>query len=529
VRLAFGFLLLLVFLAPGARAQQDNAGAKSARGDPVADAEAAIRRLNFGLLISHGLFSHEPPGVKCLTPEGRAPVVAGPSGTGQHNITPAVQEAWLYSQAYNRTIVSHPDYPDGDLCRVETTADGSSRRSLARLGSPARAVTQPPRDIFEAARRGSEEDVSRFLAGMPINGLDVFGMSALAWATARGNLPVVAHLASRGADPWGGSYGIGLSAVRISIVLGRAETFRRLLSLKPKPKPMPRWPAYMLSDAVASGNTEIVSHILAEPHEPYRDSGDLPPAETMALVLDRQPEKLVGGLAAANAARDVAMDRQPTSVADELLIKALDRSERLDLVLLALSKGANPNAKTGRAPWQTALGLAAQGFSPTAIDAVKTLLAAGADVNLMAGDRRPIWHAARTLQLGPVSSETKERATEIFRLLLQNGADPRLPNVDGKPPLWLMLFPRPHEPNTLDGSFMTAELLLLLAGAGMDVNALWNGRSVLAEVEKQAGPESPLAASLRQAGGAAIGTASGPVSDPRPAERGFRNDETGAR
>jgi hypothetical protein len=89
-----------------------------------------------------------------------------------------------------------------------------------------------------------------------------------------------------------------------------------------------------------------------------------------------------------------------------------------------------------------------------------------------------------------------------------------------------MLFPRFREPNTLDGSFMTAELLLLFAGAGMDVNALWNGRSVLAEVVKQAGPDSPLAASLRQVGGVAIGTASGPVADPRLAERRFRNDET---
>lgn len=532
MRLALAFALLAIASMglqreASAKGGQPREGQKPERGDPVADAARAAGNRQFGLLINGGPLSHHPLGVTCLTPNNRAPAVAGASGVGGDFMTPDMHAAWLYSQAYNRTIVAHPDYPDGDLCRVETTADGSSRRSLARLGSPARAVTQPPKDLFEAARRGSEEDVSRFLAGSPIDGLDVFGMSALAWATARGNLPVVAHLASRGADPWGGSYGIGLSAVRISIVLGRAETFRRLLSLKPKP--MPRWPAYVLADAVASGNTEIVSHILAEPHEPYRDSGDLPPAETMALVLDRQPEKLVGGLAAANAARDVAMDRQPTSVADDLLIRALDRSDRLDLVLLALSKGANPNATTGRAPWQTALGLAARGFAPTSIDAVKALLGAGADVNLMAGDRRPLWHAASTLKMGRLPDDTAERARAIFLLLIRHGADPKLSNVDGKPPIWSMLFPMTSAPNTLDGSFMTAELLALFVGAGMDVNALWNGRSVLTEVVTQAGQASPLALALRQAGAVGIGTASGPVAGSSRVEPRYRNDHTGAR
>jgi hypothetical protein len=491
MRLALGFVLLissLAWLAPVARAQPaqpSDAAQRVERGDPVAGAEAAAKSGEFGLFTNSGPLSYHPLGVTCLTPEGHAPAVAGPSGVDGDYMTPEMHAAWIYSQAYNRVIVAHPDYPDGDLCRVEAAGDGGSRRWIARLGSPVRAITQPPKDLFEASRRGTMDDVSRFLAGMPIDSLDGFGMSALAWATARGNLPVIEYLASKGADPWRSGSGIFFSAVRMSIALGRGETFRRLLALKPKPQP--RWPAYVLRDAVASGNTEIVRHILAEPHEPYGGFGDLPPAETVALVLDGQPKP----------------------VADDLLIRALERSENLDLVLLALSKGANPNATTGRAPWQTALGLAARGFAPTSIDAVEALLAAGADVNLMAGDRRPLWHAAWTLKLGPVSSETKERATAIFRLLLQNGADPKLPNVDGKPPIWSMLFPLIYAPDELDGSFMTAGLLALSVAGGMDINALWIGRSVLAEVVKQAGPDAPLAMWLRDAGAQEIGLAVG--------------------
>ena len=193
----------------------------------------------------------------------------------------------------------------------------------------------------------------------------------------------------------------------------------------------------------------------------------------------------------------------PKTTANDLLIRSVSSSgsDHIDSVRLALSQGADPNATTAPSGRRsTALGISAAGFNDTSLQAVRLLLAAGADVNLMSDDRRPIWQAANTMMLSRTWNEVDDRAKQIFLVLAHAGADLKLPNADGKPPIWSMLFPIKYDPGKLDPMFVTPDLLHLFVDNGMDINARWNGHLVLSEVERQAGPNSKLVQDLQACG-----------------------------
>lgn len=446
--------------------------------DPVAAAVAAARSGHFGLVVGGGWGSRMPPGIICFTPFGQAPATRADVSFGDV-ITPEVAASQSYATAYNRALVDQPGYPDADLCRAILPAEVSRRHSPSDVSRPARPVTGPPRTLFEAARRGKVADAKHFLPTQSINAVDGVGMTPLAWATARNNLPVVELLIAQAADPWAASDSSSGSSVYWAAKLGRTALFDRLVLLGYRPFKI--WPRRFVEAAAIGGSVQITRHILAEPHEPYQSAGNFPPAQTMALILADAPK----------------------TTANDLLIRSVSSSgsDHIASVRLALSQGADPNATTAPSGRRsTALGISAAGFNETSLQAVRLLLAAGADVNLMSDDRRPIWQAANTMMLSRTWNEVNDRAKQIFLILVHAGADLKLPNADGKPPIWSMLFPIKYDPGKLDPMFVTPDLLRLFVDNGMDINARWNGRLVLSEVERQAGPNSKLAQDLRACG-----------------------------
>jgi ankyrin repeat protein len=307
-------------------------------------------------------------------------------------------------------------------------------------------------------------------------------MSALAWAVARDNKPAIDLLMSFGANPWathkdelnGESY----PAIFWAAALGRRTEFERFA--KRPGRAFDEWPSHYLTAAMSGGDRQILEHLLAEPHQPVRFellNSPLPDAAIFEPVLKLQPE-----------------------LAEPLMFSAIESfNDRPDLVRLALAHGANANAFRS---YETALAKASGGIATHGIEIVDLLLKAGADPNLVSHRTRPIWQALQSMKLDESSIHWKPtgRARSKFNRLLASGADLNLPSWQGLPPIWFLLFPYSFDHTKLDASFVTPELLEMLASNGMDVNAEWNGKRVLGSVEARAGRDSELARTLRRLG-----------------------------
>ena len=111
----------------------------------------------------------------------------------------------------------------------------------------------------------------------------------------------------------------------------------------------------------------------------------------------------------------------------------------------------------------------------------------------------PIENLVGSMSIDGGRGQWTARARAIFLRLVAAGARLDLPDDQGRPPISFVLFPTRWDHWKLDSS-VTPELVELLAGHGMDVNATWEGKRVLSAVERQAGRESPLALTLRRLG-----------------------------
>jgi hypothetical protein len=192
--------------------------------------------------------------------------------------------------------------------------------------------------------------------------------------------------------------------------------------------------------------------------------------------------------------------RDNPSLADPLLLRAVEQEPRPDLVTLALAHGASPNARGQNSGDDPPLITAAHGFHAASVPIVDGLLRAGADPNIGGHWRRPLWTAVGTLHLDGQAGEADGYATAIFLRLLAAGADINLPDNQGRPPIWTLLFPYRWDHRRLDASFVTPGLLELLVRHGLDLNARQAGERVLPLVEARAGRTSELAVTLRRLG-----------------------------
>ena len=317
------------------------------------------------------------------------------------------------------------------------------------------------------------------LRSTAVDAVDPFAMTALAWAVARNNREAIETLLRAGANPWhAGAHPDWHNALFWAAALGRADLFERFARLPGRR--FEQWPHMYLTAALSGGEPAIVAGILAESHEPLRSwtlAGSLPSAALLDPVLRHSP-----GLAA------------------PLLREALTLEGRPDLVRLALSHGADPNAQPPQIGQATPLGMVATGIYPSSIESVDLLLRAGADPNMFSHRDRPTWVAIRILKLDGRDDEFDQRALTILDRLIAVGGDINLPNPDGRPPAWMLFFPYHHSPRQMDASFVTPALLERLVHRGLDLNARWRRERVLESVEAQAGRNSELAVALRRLG-----------------------------
>ena len=291
---------------------------------------------------------------------------------------------------------------------------------------------------------------------------------------------LLAVLLAAGASPWvGGASDYNADhegAAYWAAKLGRHMHSSRLA--KRPGRPFDSWPVRYVSAAMDGGDPLIFEQMLAEPHAKIRLellARPLPSAALLTTALRHQPE-----------------------LAQTLLFKALDYpGDRPDLVRLALTHGANPDAIDN---YETPLARAAKGIEPQSVEIVDMLLKAGADPNLPSHRTRPVWESVRMLKLDGDEGEVDARARAIFHRLAGAGADLKLPNWQGLPPIWFLMFPYHSDRTKLDASFLTPQLLEMLVQNGMDVNAELRGKRVLGPVEEQAGRDSELARTLRSLG-----------------------------
>jgi hypothetical protein len=444
--------------------------------DPAADAIAAAGRGEFGLIVTgDGRFIQEeqggrPGGIFCLTPYGGAPLTLMVYAHGDY-IQARDWKISEYVVAYNSTLVDLPTYPHAELCRVWATGDPLPRWEI---DAPVRPVSGPVRSLHEAARRGGAGDVDRFLRSTPVDTFDGMGMTALAWAVARGNRPAIEALQAAGADPWAEKTYWGQNAVFWAAAMGRQAEFERFVAMPGRK--WREWPAVYLNAALHGESRAIMDRMLAEPHAQFR--------------IEMQPKPLP-----APQLVEVMLESAARHYTD--LLREGVREDRPDLVGLAVSHKADTNLVIGS---DTPLGHAASGIRPMSENMVFTLLGSGADPNLISNRERPLWKAVNTLRLDGEETEVDKRAKRIFGRLIGAGADINLANDEGRPPVWFLLFPYRHQPRVLDASFVTPSLLDMLVRNGMDLNAVWEGQRVLLLVERQAGADSELAGTLRRLG-----------------------------
>ena len=356
-------------------------------------------------------------------------------------------------------------------------------------------------------------------AGANVNVRNNYGVSPLALAAKNGNANIIGQLMKAGADPDDPINYINADETPLmhAARAGSVEAVNMLLLAGAKVNARESWNGQTaLHWAAAEGHGAVVEALIAGGADIHHPSN----ARTTPFMFAVRKGDMQSVKAFLAAGTDVNEKR--VDFATPLLVAILNGHE--DLVDLLLEKGADPNAEGGSTdlsvqgskarpiritlktpsyrdqlkdvgteggngannswgrPLQAAIHVAnwhvSDEFIAVNIDrmrVIRSLLKHGADINARNTDMEPRWSGARyrrrQVGLTPFLAAARQADIEVMRLLLENGADPKLNTPLNITPLmlvagiaWASNQDRASEEQVLEATKMLVEEL------GADVN-----------------------------------------------------------
>lgn len=375
---------------------------------------------------------------------------------------------------------------DVPLIEAAKSADAAAVRALLEQEPGSVTATEPDGTtaLHYAAHRGDLETVGTLLAaGAHVDAVTRYGVRPLALAAENGDAAVVRRLLTAGADPNGSQPG-GETALLTAARTGDTETIRALIAhgadVDAREETRSQTP---LMWAAVNGNAAAITALVAAgadvharsttPVKPRARRTPPPPADTeierdwrdpampygaltaLAFATRRGHIEAVGALLDAGAdVNDVAVvmaGEPPTPVLTLAVANA-----HYELAAYLLDRGADPNlaengwtalhqlarARSEPAKQRTNLGWT---IGPTmtgkisGLDLARKLVENGLDVNARAtrefNDFYRLASYVSRIDATPLLMAARVSDVPLLRLLLELGADPRLPAADGMTPL----------------------------------------------------------------------------------------------
>ena len=379
---------------------------------------------------------------------------------------------------------------------------GKLVRTLLDDGADVNAAQVDGMTALHWAAYHDDLDTARMLvgAGADANATNRYGVRALSLAATNGNAAFVQLLLDAGADPNAALLG-GETVLMTAARTGSLAAVEALLASGADPNVRERRGQTALMWAAAEGHVGIVDAILAagaDVHASLRSGfnpmffavrgGHIPLVQRLLkagvdvnAVLERVKD---GPDAAVNNA-----SYRPVDDGMSALLLAV-RNGHFELAVELIEAGADPDdQRTGFAPlhtmsWVRKPDASDRGDPPpigsgnlTALEFVRELVALGADVNLRlkTAEARPPHTASRLGMEGATAFlMAADRAdTPFMRLLLELGADPFVPNVEGSTPLMAAAGLGTTAPEEEAGSEAEArDAVQLLVDLGADPDAV---------------------------------------------------------
>ena len=376
---------------------------------------------------------------------------------------------------------------DVPLIEAAKSADAAAVRALLEQEPGSVTATEPDGTtaLHYAVHRNDLDTVETLLAaGARVDAVTRYGVRPLTLAAENGDAAVVGRLLAAGADPNGSQPG-GETALMTAARTGDAETIRTLIAhgagVAAREETRSQTP---LMWAAVNGNAAAITALVAAgadvharsttPEKPnrarrssqYQVDEDATPdwhdpampygsLTALAFAARRGHIEAVGALLDAGANVNdaaVVMDGEPPTPVLTLAIA----NAHYELAAYLLDRGADPNladngwtalhqlarARSEPAKQRTNVGWT---VGPTmtgkisGLDLARKLVEAGADVNSRAtrefNDFYRLASYVSRIEATPLLMAARVSDAPLMRLLLELGADPRLPAADGMTPL----------------------------------------------------------------------------------------------
>lgn len=324
---------------------------------------------------------------------------------------------------------------------------------------------------------------SLLAAGADAKVANRYGVTPLSLACSNGNGEIVAALLKAGADPAATLPG-GETPLMIASRTGRLSAVKALLDAKADVNAHDAKGQTALMWAAAEGNTEVVDALL----EAKADFRARLPSGFTALFFAVREGRQTTALRLLKAGLDVNEAMKPDrgrGKATNALLLAVENGH-FELAAALLEAGADPNAQpAGHAALHAITWvrkpIRGDGDPPpigsgklSSLDLVKKLVAHHAEINIRLEKGESGRGKFTTTGSTPFLLAARASDIPLMRLLLELGADPKIPNADHSPPLLAAagvgaLGDGDETAGTEDEALETAKLLLDL---GADVNAV---------------------------------------------------------